>query len=248
MVKSEIFENAIDSLEFGVSLYLTEEANVRKHAILSIYQSIELFLKERLFREHPLLIYKSLDSKVTNDSMTVGLDDTFARFSNLGIELTDDEIEQLRSFRRRRNQIQHHKYNPNNEDIAAIGKALKYIYNFLSRHLDENLEDYLDDELFNNLRQLIHSYDELLEEARRQAIEMTGPKFKDDPDRLNPFHCPECRTETLVIGTDRGDYCYLCRQDFHLEQCNYCGQYVDPDELDGSNMCMECNSSRDSKE
>jgi hypothetical protein len=70
---SEIYENGVDSLRIGMEFFLKERNySSRKHAILTLFNSIELFLKELLFRTHPLLIYKNSDTKITEDALTVG--------------------------------------------------------------------------------------------------------------------------------------------------------------------------------
>ena len=47
---SALFENAIDSLEVGISHFLLrdEYENALKYAIIDVYRSIELLLKEAL--------------------------------------------------------------------------------------------------------------------------------------------------------------------------------------------------------
>ena len=80
--------NAIDSLEVGIRTYLEKPyPTSTKHAIRNIFHAVELLLKERLVRAHPLLIYKNIDSTITDNSSTVGLDEMFSRFRNLNIDL-----------------------------------------------------------------------------------------------------------------------------------------------------------------
>ena len=65
---SDIYRNAVDSLKIGMEFFLKEDTySSRKHAILTLFHSIELFLKEYLFRQNPILIYKNIDAKLTEE-------------------------------------------------------------------------------------------------------------------------------------------------------------------------------------
>ncbi|MEI9930409.1 MAG: hypothetical protein WDM89_07605 [Rhizomicrobium sp.] len=56
---SDIYDNAVDSLLIGIDFFLQERSySSRKHAILTLFHAIELFLKERLYQENPILIYR----------------------------------------------------------------------------------------------------------------------------------------------------------------------------------------------
>ena len=74
---SDIYANAVDSLRIGIEHFLKESGySSRKHAILTLFHAIELFLKEQLHRTNPILIYRNIDAKITDDSMTVGIKKT----------------------------------------------------------------------------------------------------------------------------------------------------------------------------
>lgn len=56
--KLELLENALDSLDEGIERFLlNRRPSDLKYSVLHIAQAVELFLKARLVREHPLLIY-----------------------------------------------------------------------------------------------------------------------------------------------------------------------------------------------
>ena len=77
---SEIYENAVNSLRIGMEFFLKEtNYSSRKHAILTVFHAIELLLKEQLSRTNPILIYKNIDAKITEDAPTVGLRESLAR-------------------------------------------------------------------------------------------------------------------------------------------------------------------------
>jgi hypothetical protein len=97
-----LFENAIDSLTIGIDFLCNSKLpTAPKHSILNVYHSIELLLKEKLFRINPILIYKDIDKVVTDDSFTIGLDNIFTRFHNVGIILTKKDIHVLTDLKKR---------------------------------------------------------------------------------------------------------------------------------------------------
>ena len=65
---SEIYANAVDSLRIGIEFFLKVPSySSRKHAIFTLFHAIELFLKEHLHRTNPILIYRNIDAKITED-------------------------------------------------------------------------------------------------------------------------------------------------------------------------------------
>ena len=122
---SPIFENAIDSLRIGMDFFQRESSySSHKHAILTVFHAIDLFLKERLHRTNPVLIYKNIDKKVTDESFTVGLADAITRLENTGIKLPADQRAILEKIQGRRNRIEHHRYDhKDDEDAVTIAEA-----------------------------------------------------------------------------------------------------------------------------
>jgi len=239
---SAIFDNAIDSLKVGIKFYLDETfPTAHKHAIISIFHSIELFLKEKLYRTHPLFIYKNIDIPISDNSQTVGLKEIIVRLSNLDTPLDPKQEKILKELQRKRNRIEHHRFEAEDSDFHIIGKALKFLYYFLPAQLHCSLEEHLDDELYRNVREVILEYDERLAEAEREVNERTTPKTKDD--LASPTYsafCPECDNHTVVIETEKGDFCFFCLQEVSMAQCNWCGGYFSTNEVSDFNMCNDC--------
>ena len=226
---SPLFENAIDSLEFGIRTFLYGEYDTApKHAILNVFHSIELLLKELLHRAHPLLIYKNIDRPITDDSLTVSLNEIFERLSNLRIALSPKEISIIKDLQRRRNRIEHHRFEKDDSHKYVVGKALRFIYYFLQDHLETSLEEQLsEDDLYQEAREAILSYEELLKEAEREIQSHLAIMTKDDFDvPRESFACPECGHMTVLIGTDMGDFCFYCHSEVDMEQCIICGQNI----------------------
>jgi DNA-directed RNA polymerase subunit RPC12/RpoP len=237
-----IFENAVDSLKAGIEYYLSgKEGRPIKFAILSIYNCVELFLKERLYRYHRLLIYKNIDKPIDDDSLTVGVAETLGRLSNLGLRLTKEETSDIVALQKQRNRIEHHSFERDAAHAEMVGQVLKFLYKFLPKHLDTTLEEHLNAEEFRQVRSLILSYDELLAEAKRQVESQTAKVSKDDYIRdAHEIECPECGHDTLVVNSDRGNFCFFCHCEELVEQCSHCGEYYPPYEFEDSNICESC--------
>lgn len=199
-------------------------------------------LKERLFRVHPILIYQNIDKPIKEDTNTVGLKYILIRYQNLDISLSQDEQTILLDLQKRRNRIEHHKYQKGVSDTFVVEKSLRFIYYFLLNHLNSSLESVIDDDdLYDKVRGLILSYEERLKEAEEEVAQRTTPVTKDDLcDPTYSATCPDCGTETIVIGTDKGDYCFLCRENFEMETCDYCGGYFSQDEINEFGNCDNC--------
>lgn len=240
---SPILENAIDSLEVGVRTYLYGEyETAQKHAILNVFHCIELLLKELLYTVHPLLIYKNIDRPINDDSPTVGFRDTLGRLCNIGVTLNPDEIRVLEDLQRRRNRIEHHKFEKDESHKLVVGKALRFIYYFLQDHLGLSLEAVLEDDLYQEARAAILSFEELLSEAERRAADQLAFLTKDDliDGCVEPCVCPECGNTTVVIGSDYGDFCFFCHAEVEMRQCMLCAEYVGAGELGHTDVCDAC--------
>jgi hypothetical protein len=204
---SDLYENAMDSIDFGIRLFLQDDGfkSAQKHALLAVFHGVELLLKARLYKEHPLLIYKRPESRLDDDAFTISLPETLARFRNCGIEIDKAEAKTLEDLRRRRNRIAHHRYKKDSHDYQVLGKAPRFVYDFLPKHMGKTLEEVLDGELFSEARKAILSYEELRSEADVEVERRTTPRSKDDLGNMPATaFCPECDNETLVIGTELG--------------------------------------------
>jgi hypothetical protein len=64
-----------------------------------------LLLNERLAQTNPLLIYKNIDAKITDEAQTVGIREALARLENLGLGIPDDEKKAIENIQKVRNRI-----------------------------------------------------------------------------------------------------------------------------------------------
>ncbi len=236
-----LFENAIDSLAVGIFFYQEyKDQMAHKHAILNIFHSIELLLKERLFREDPILIYRVANKLfVKENSVTIGFDECLKRFRSIGINLSNEELKAVRALKNKRNFITHHKFIPNEiEDENILGLSLQFIGNFLENHLDTRLKDEIQSELYYPIEEIVDSFEKRYLRATKQAEDMVTPKTKDDLcDPKNLAECPECGTETMACAHS-GGYCTMCEGSFDIQNCPGCGNFTA--HLDNMGQCSDC--------
>src|ERR1700689_3845351 len=73
-----------------------------KFVILNLVQAIELLVKERLKREHPLFVFKDIDKR----EFTVSLSDAIKRLSSIAkVEIDEKDLAAVRLANRWRNEI-----------------------------------------------------------------------------------------------------------------------------------------------
>jgi hypothetical protein len=236
-----IFDNAVDSLEHGIRMYRDETyPNAHKHAILAVYQAIELFLKDALYRINPVLIYADIDKPVGDDSRTVGFKDAVARLANLGVHIAPASKQSIKRLQRRRNVIEHREYKPSDDDRPCMSDAIKVLYDFVPQYLkDGNLADYIDDDLWMDLQTFILDYEKLVAEAKAQVDELTTVPPGDYGPEV--AECPRCGNATIVIGgRDGKDYCFFCRREVPMAQCCQCSEYWPVEILEEVSRCPDC--------
>lgn len=230
---SALLDNAIDSLKVGVDFFVNRpDKSAHKHAILLIFHAIELLIKEHLSRVHPILIYKNIDQPINEDSMTVGFDQMLIRLKNLNVQLEPDQAAVLRNLQRRRNCIEHHVYDRDDNDASIVGQSIRFIAAFLHGFLGTTLGEQLDADQFAKVTKLICDYEELKSIADSQLdkwITATYPT-NDTAELGSPesfpgtVDCPICREELLVMEDHpEAPYCFFCRSHVDAAECEHCG-------------------------
>jgi hypothetical protein len=142
-----------------------------------------------------------LDKPITDDSPTVGLSEAIQRLANIGAGLTDLEVRLLLELQRRRNRIEHHRFVPAEDHSTYLGQALKFLPEYLPKHLDISLESLIpEEEVYREVLAEILSYEERVRRAESDAQAYPGKKVAD---------CPECGEHALVVDTTRGHYCFF---------------------------------------
>lgn len=227
-----IYDNAIDSLAVGMQFYLSDDnASSRKHAILTLFHAIELLLKEYLYRINPILIYKNIDKKITEDSITVGLAESLVRLENLNLGIPDEQEAILRKIQKRRNRIEHHRYDKKQEDEKIIAESLKFILFFVEEILQERLDNDIQANLIVNIQNVILDYYErhgIVHKRIEKYIQSKWPEWEpctmDLPEDFEgTLECPVCQYESLVFEQGQHPFCFWCNTRVEVTECETCG-------------------------
>jgi len=239
---TDLLDNAIDSLVFAVDLFLNDNPpTAQKHATLNVFHAVELLLKEKLAREHPLFIYRKLDKPITPESQTVGLVDATDRLGNLGVKLSLKDKAVLKRLQTRRNEIMHYKFDASLDHKTLVAQALRFIYHFLKDHLDTSLEDVVsEEESYREIWSMIFEYEERLKEAESLIESELNAHDPKDRTCFEIVDCPECGNETVLIGSERGDFCFFCHMEQSLELCSRCCRYLPNGDFQASGICRNC--------
>jgi len=217
----------------------------RKHAILTLFHSIELFLKEYLYRINPILIYKNIDAKISEESLTVGIKDILVRLENLNLGLPNDQQLVIEKIQKRRNRIEHHRYDHKGEDDSIIAGSLQFILFFVDDVLKKKLESDIEDDLYREIQNVIFAHKELDQLARYRLERWMKETWKDwdeetadtPDDFYGTLDCPICRQSYIVIGYHKKPFCFRCNTSVDAEQCENCG--ATHLAIDGCSECLE---------
>lgn len=230
---SDIYANAVDSLRIGIEHFLKEPGySSRKHSILTLFHAIELFLKEQLHRTNPILVYRNLDAKITEDSMTVGIKEALIRLENIGLGLPRQPQEVIERIQKRRNRIEHHRYDHKEEDEAIISESLAFILFFVEGVLKAKLESDVPPETLRAIQNLIYDRQDRYWIAMHRFEQWMHEKWPDwnneelaTPDEfLGTLDCPICHQSYLVIGHHDKPFCFHCNTTIEAAECDDCGR------------------------
>ena len=228
----DIYDNAVDSLKVGMQHFLGEAGfSSRKHAILTLFHCIELLLKEYLYRINPILTYRNIDKKISEDSPTAGVSELLMRLENLQLSLPEEEVSIIQKMQRKRNRIEHHRYVEEIDDKKTIAESLKFILFFAEHVLGERLENDIDAPLLRNIQNLVLEYNELrsladyrLEKWMKETWPDWNAEETDSPEDFEgTLDCPECRQSYLVITDVEVPQCFWCNTKVSAAECEDCG-------------------------
>ena len=229
-------ENAISFAEDALTNAIVAEETPKrwKFAILSLIQAIELSLKELLRRQHPYLIYKNID----NPDKTVGIDQATHRLRLIaGVTLTADESSALRTAVDVRNKIVHHYVDEAVADLKLVfARLLGFLNDFHGKHLEEPLQDAIDNELWQRGVKIKEYGEELYRRAKER---LTADNLTDDA----VITCPKCGWDALTAWGEQQDRCYVCGHIEHLVVCERCQKIMifgEHEEHDDKNYCWDC--------
>lgn len=230
---SDIYINDVDSLRIGIEYFLKEGGySSRKHAILTLFHAIELFLKEQLHRTNPILIYRNIEAPIAEDSQTVGIKEALARLENLGLGLSEELREIIERIQKRRNRIEHHRYEQKEEDERTIAQSLQFILFFVNTVLAGNLEADIPAETLRAIQRIVYDRQELYWNAEQRLelwMRATWPDWNNEQSEMpekfeGTTRCPICWEDFLAMGYHKKPFCFHCNTTVDAAVCDHCGR------------------------
>jgi hypothetical protein len=208
-----------------------------KFAIVHAVTATELYLKARLAKIHPQLVYAQID-KPTHDK-SVELRNVAQRLRNFGVAVSDEDRNLIDTFAEWRNEIAHHM--PSFDIGTAkiqLPTLLDYLARFLREELQTPLQTFLPRDLFPLALSILKEWERVVSSARGEA---------KDHANVVPDRCPRCHATEVVciLGNSRG-HCFLCGAIVRLlTECSICGNEISPAQLvsntyDDSDVCSSC--------
>ncbi|WP_328324406.1 hypothetical protein OHA70_33225 [Kribbella sp. NBC_00382] len=120
----------------------TNEPKRWRFAIIDIATAVELFLKERLRREHAILIYTKVDE---GSGHTVSMDIAIKRLRVCNVKFDEDDLARLKRSRDIRNSIIHFSTQATSEQLrAAFIDLFEFAHVLHGQELGEELHDEID--------------------------------------------------------------------------------------------------------
>jgi hypothetical protein len=156
-LRMNLLENAYDSINESLRKTIEAESNpgAWKFALLTIVQAIELLLKERLYREHRLLVYENVDKPTR--TVTLGL--AFERLNKLGVGLARSEVANVKRAMDLRNDIQHYEFEMVvSEARNHYSRLFEFATAFHHHHLGGELHTQIHPSLWDREAELIEVF------------------------------------------------------------------------------------------
>lgn len=147
-IEFDLLENATDSITQAIELLAwkdePDEARRLKQAVLAIAHGVELLLKERLRRVHPVLIWENVDKFPSLSARTVTVDTALHRLSRIGgLKFPDKDSALITSLRDTRNAIEHYAWTTTKAEADRIvGQALGFALHFAKDELNYDFFGY----------------------------------------------------------------------------------------------------------
>ena len=235
-----IQENAVDSLTTAIENYFDDKKPTAwKHAIQSAAQAVELFLKVALEAHDPQLIFKNMQS-----GFTVGYDMALERLAGIGIEITDDEQNDIRVIRQLRNKLEHADAVATRAEVEeALARSMRFLDAFLPA-LDIDIADLIPDKhRFLEFKQSIQPASEWMKQAEGIASASVPWRDVQKGARYEVVLCPECFGEAVAVGDGiEVPKCVHCLTEFsEWETCPSCGTPILEGVAEGElEICEAC--------
>ena len=229
---SNLFDNAIQSIQLGVEDYQNDDPKRAASAIRNFYAGVLLLAKEVLIRRvsvtNPYEVlgvsYKPIPkgatgiSYVSDSSRTIDIETISDRFNDFGLKFN---ITEMRVLRKIRNDLEHlYSNEPHKVVREAIGRAFQVVVE-LFRLIGEEPANWLQDSWIVML-EVRDIYESELDFCRKTFDEVEWPSGYLINAQIS---CTECDSD-LVEQVDPKNKCYQslrCR-------CRRCGNRISPNE------------------
>lgn len=205
-IEFDLLDNANDSIWQAIELLAwkdeTNEARRLKQAILAVAHGVELMLKERLRRVHPVLIWENVDKYPSLNARTVTTDSALNRLVKIGgLHYLEDDRDLIESLRDTRNAIEHYSWTTTKSEADRIvGQALGFALHFSKDELNRDFFGYesREDNTFEILLESNHEFSKAFSERYENRAKASG-EFN--------FLCDYCHT--IAVNPKTGA-CKLC--------------------------------------
>ena len=221
--------NALDFLVDGLERFRQRcKATDLKYAILQVSQAIELFLKARLAKEHPLLVFKD-PAKSGADLPTVGVSDALRRLQAAGVSLTARDTSDVVALSHLRNRLLHSEIKVLQEDAeASVGRALSFLERFLQAELSLAVADHVSEEALFIGRKAGEAYDGALKLAQDRLDKALAELRPQQAEAVRLVSCFLCGQPMAIYPTPDAvprnqARCYFCDEWNRVTTCKSCG-------------------------
>jgi hypothetical protein len=226
-LRMTLLDNAYDFL--NTSLEVAEAAESEptawKQAILGIVQAIELLLKERLRREHPLFIYSDIDKS----TLSVGLGLAVARLQRLGVGFDQSSIRAIEQAKKWRDLMIHYEFDLFVHEVRDTYSLLFEFMHFFHRaHFDGELHDHIRQDLWLEEAALMKVFKERFVEYRGARMVSYWPEMIQAAQFVTWFRFADGALDRIRYG-DEQRYLDVDPTYSPTDPCHDCG--VLPGEL-----------------
>jgi len=138
-----LIENALDSLREALDKVALAQIDARawKFAVLNVVHTVELVIKYRLQKEHPLLVWADVDRPKQTVSLQVALE----RLQRVGVTIDAADQDAIRAAIHWRNNITHYETEFLLAEVQANFLVIfEFLDTFYKREFGEDLTSHLD--------------------------------------------------------------------------------------------------------
>ena len=189
-IEFDLLTNATDSIIQAIELIAwkdePDDARRLKQSVLSIAHGVELLLKERLRRVHPVLIWENVDKYPSLGARTVTVDTALNRLARIGgLKFSVQDTSLITSLRDTRNAIEHYAWSTTKAEADRIvGQALGFALHFSKEELGNDFFGYGSHRdgtlgvLLESNQHFAYAFRERYENSANENAEISG--FEDD--------------------------------------------------------------------